>query len=98
MNAEFTRELREVAVIAEPSDAWVSMGYHGAHAAGVPVTSAQVAAVVSAVETAIREHERRRIMSEMAALGRELEQVGRLALSQLVKDMWTRVNRRLDKS
>jgi hypothetical protein len=48
-------------------------------------------------ESEIRADERRRIMFEMAELARELQAAGRITASGLVKDMWTRVSRRLDK-
>jgi hypothetical protein len=80
------------------TEGMITAGFNHAHSVGTPVTSVQVADVLEGAEAAIRADERRRVMGEMAAFARELEQVGRPTMARLVKDMWTRVNRRLDKS
>lgn len=43
----------------------------------------------------VRADERRRVLMEMAALARELETVGKRVAAGVVKDMWTRINRRM---
>lgn len=54
-------------------------------------------ATCAVVETEIRADERLRIADEMAEFARELHAAGRPSAAAMVKDMWQRVVRRLDR-
>jgi hypothetical protein len=79
------------------TEGMIAAAYAHALSVGEAATSVQVAVILEGGEVSIRADERRRIADEMAELARELQAAGRITASGLVKDMWMRVDRRLNK-
>jgi hypothetical protein len=58
---------------------------------------ARFATGLDAVEADIRADERKRISMELAAFAQECQAAGRPTMAGVVKDVWSRVQRRLDR-